>query len=176
MTIQSAQLEAKDHATPYTPTERVGTVTDESGNSHHAVIYNSDYSSDTASGTLSLHTPRLSSSSTNTLPSPTNSCYMFADVWGYNYTPEEFTVAWWWKVEDWGYGTGPFGLVIGNGDYMNSTLGVHDGVIYLNFAGGNTRVGRSFTECGTGAWRHFALTFKPGSYTTYVDGVKQGTS
>lgn len=50
----------------------------------------------------------------------------------------------------WGNGTGPFGLVISNGNYMDSTLGVHDGAVYVNFAGGSTRVSRRFTGGGTG--------------------------
>jgi hypothetical protein len=108
--------------------------------------------------------------------STTNSAYVYADVFGYNHTPTEFTVAWWWKVIDWGYGTGPFGLVTSNGNYMDSTLGVHDGAVYVNFAGGNTRVSRGFTGGGTGKWTHFAITFKPGSYTSYINGVSQGTA
>jgi hypothetical protein len=174
--LSNFQLEEKDHATPYTPTSRGSMLVNEAGHGGNGTLYNSNLSTDTASGTLSCHTPRILPENINAMVSDTNAAYAYADVFGYNHTPTEFTVAWWWKVIDWGYGTGPFGLVIGNGDYMNSTLGVHDGVIYVNFAGGDTRVGRSFTECGTGAWKHFALTFKPGSYTTYVDGVKQGTS
>ena len=151
-------------------------IPDDSGYNHNAIFYNSSISNDTASGTLSCHTPRINPNSVNTMVSPTNSAYVYADVFGYNYTPTEFTVAWWWKVMDWGYGTGPFGLVTSNGNYMDSTLGVHDGAVYVNFAGGNTRVSRGFTGGGTGKWTHFAITFKPGSYTSYINGVSQGTA
>jgi hypothetical protein len=174
--LSNFQLEERDHATPYTPTSREGILVNEAGYSGNGTLYNSSLSIDTASGTLSCHTPRINPNSVNTMVNTTNAAYVYADIFGYNHTPTEFTVAWWWKVIDWGYGTGPFGLVTSNGNYMDSTLGVHDGAVYVNFAGGNTRVSRGFTGGGTGTWTHFALTFKPGSYTSYINGVSQGTA
>ena len=170
------QLEKKDHATPYTPTNREGMLVNETGYSGNGTLYNSSISTDTASGSLSCHTPRINPNSINTMVNTTNAAYIYADIFGCNHTPTEFTVAWWWKVMDWGYGTGPFGLVTSNGNYMDSTLGVHDGAVYVNFAGGNTRVSRGFTGGGTGKWTHFAITFKPGSYTSYINGANQGTA
>jgi hypothetical protein len=174
--IDKIQFEKKDHATPYTPTSRESMLVNEAGYGGNGTLYNSNLSIDTASGTLSCHTPRINPNSINTMVNTTNSAYVYADVFGYNHTPTEFTVAWWWKVIDWGYGIGPFGLVTSNGNYMDSTLGVHDGAVYVNFAGGNTRVSRGFTGGGTGKWTHFAITFKPGSYTSYINGVSQGTA
>ena len=174
--LSNFQLEERDHATPYTSTSREGILVNEAGCGGNGILYNSTLSTDTASGILSCHTPRINPNNVNTMVNTTNAAYIYADVFGSNYTPTEFTVAWWWKVVDWGYGTGPFGLVTSNGNYMDSTLGVHDGAVYVNFTGGNTRVSRGFTGGGTGKWTHFAITFKPGSYTSYINGVSQGTA
>lgn len=176
MQVKNIKIALNDFDDQYSEYNVNYEIPDDSGYNHNAIFYNSSISNDTASGSLSCHTPRINPANTNSSVTTTNSAFVYADVFGYNHTPTEFTVAWWWKVMDWGYGTGPFGLVIGNGDYMDSTLGVHDGSVYVNFAGGNTRVPRGFTGGGTGKWTHFAITFKPGSYTSYINGVSQGTS
>lgn len=174
--IRNLQYEKKDHATPYTPTSRESMLVNEAGYSGNGTLYNSSLSTDTASGSLSCHTPRINPENINGNVSATNSAFVYADVFGYNYTPTEFTVAWWWKVVDWGNGVGPFGLVTRSGSYLDSTLGVHNGAIYVNFTGGDTRVSRVFMGGGTNKWTHFAITFAPGSYTSYINGISQGTA
>lgn len=92
-TLINIQLEKKDHATPYTPTSRESILVNAAGYGGNGTLYNSNLSTDTALGSLSCHTPRINPNSINTMVSPTNAAYVYADVFGYNHTPTEFTVA-----------------------------------------------------------------------------------
>jgi hypothetical protein len=76
------QFEKKDHATPYTPTSRESMLVNEAGHGGNGTLYNSSLSSDTASGTLSCHTPRINPSNINTLVSPSNAAYIEVDAFG----------------------------------------------------------------------------------------------
>jgi hypothetical protein len=80
--LSNFQLEEKDHATPYTPTSREGILANEAGCVGNGTLYNSSLSTDTASGTLSCHTPRINPSNINTLVSPSNAAYIEVDAFG----------------------------------------------------------------------------------------------
>ena len=151
-----------------------GDIVNEAGYKCDAVLYNGFYSSDTASGTCSCHTPRLLASENNGTPSPSNSSYIVGDL-GYEFTPQEFTVAFWWKPIDWGYGAGPIAIARSISDYLGGTLHSHDSAIFINFNDGETytRKGLYFTGCPLNEWSHFAVTYKRGTMTTYINGVQK---
>lgn len=171
--LSNFQLEERDHATPYTPTNREAMICNEAGYNHSVVSYNTQLVTDNSVGSLSCHTPRILSTNNTGTITPDNASYLLADVFGYPYTPTEFSLSWWWKPIDWGYGTGPFGLVIGSTDYQNSTLGVHDSYARINFTDGTSQKSFNFTQCPLNEWSHFVITYKPGEAVSYINGNQQ---
>ena len=173
--VRNVKIALNDFDNIYSEYNEPASIIDESGYGHHATIYNGYAANDSASGGRSCYTPRIIETNTNATVSSTNASYIYADVFGYNFIPDEFTLAFWWKPIAWGYGNGPFGLVVGATDYLNSTVGVHDGSAKVNFADGstNTKTACGFTGCGTGQWSHFVITGKPGEVKSYINGVRK---
>jgi hypothetical protein len=173
--VRNVKIALNDFDDMYSEYNEAATIRDESGYGYHAVVYNGSVSNDTASGGRSCYTPRVLETNNSTHVNSTNASYIYSDVFGYNFTPDAFTIAFWWKPISWGHGNGPFGLVTGVTDYLNSTIGVHDGSAKVNFADGttNTKTACSISACGTGSWVHYVITGKPGEVKSYINGERK---